>query len=95
MDVGQLREEALALNKKGMDLFAAIQKGDEPFEKYQEAEAWIKEAGEKMDLAKGGKAALDQMAALTEGMGSLTAGTSEDEEQRETKAEPRWDSPLQ
>ncbi|NIM06983.1 MAG: hypothetical protein GTN65_15510, partial [Armatimonadetes bacterium] len=90
-----MREEALALNKKGMDLFAAIQKGDEPFEKYQEAEAWIKEAGEKMDLAKGGKAALDQMAALTEGMGSLTAGTSEDEEQRETKAEPRWDSPLQ
>ena len=92
MDTGALREEALALNAQGADLMDAIQKGDEPFEKFQEAEKMLKDAGDKIDLATGGKAALEQFAALTAGVGSLTAGDTP-EEVTETKA--AWGSALQ
>ena len=67
MDTGALREEALALNKQGADLMDAIQKGEEPFEKFQEAERMLKEAGEKIDLATGSKAALEAEGIETDG----------------------------
>jgi len=92
MDVGALREESMALNAKAGELFDKIQKGEEPFEKMQEAEKMVVEAGKKLDLAHGGKAQMEQLAALTAGVGSLTAG-SPPEEVAETKA--RWDNALQ
>ncbi|MFX1301651.1 MAG: phage major capsid protein [Promethearchaeota archaeon] len=94
MNVAELREEALAQNQKGLDIYKQIAAGELGIEKREEADALIKEAGEKMQLAESGKRALAQNAALTEGLGSLTAGTSEDEP-REEKSEPAWDSPLQ
>ena len=93
IDVGALREEALAINARGKELFAKIQKGEEPYEKLEEAEKLIQEAGQKMDLAKGGKAALEQHAALTEGGGSLTAGTPPDDNPPEES--PEWKSALE
>ena len=92
MDIGALREEGLALSKQAGELFDKIQKGEEPFEKMQEAEKMVAEAGKKLDLATGGKAQAEQFAALTEGMGSLTAGDPP-EEKAEVKA--RWDNALQ
>ncbi|HUW09526.1 MAG TPA: phage major capsid protein [Anaerolineae bacterium] len=92
MDIGALREEAVALSTQAGELFDKIQKGDEPFEKMQEAEKMVAEAGKKLDLATGGKAQAEQFAVLTEGMGSRTAGAAP-EEVAETKA--RWDSALQ
>lgn len=94
IDVGALREEGLAINARGKELFAKIQKGEEPYEKFEEAEKLIQEAGQKMKLAEGGKMAAAQHAALTEGVGSLTAGGGNGGETEEDP-EPRWKSPLE
>jgi len=69
----ELLEKAVAENEKGLALFDAIQKGEEPYEKMEEAEKHIAEAGALTDQAQTLKAALEQQAYLTEGIGSLTA----------------------
>jgi len=89
VDIGALREESVALNKQAADLANKIQKSDEPYEKMEEVERLLADAQKKMDLANVGKTALDQMAVLTEGMGSLTAGTPPPAEE-ETKS--NWPS---
>jgi len=83
-------EQALAENEKGLALFAAIQKGDEPYEKMAEAEAHIAEAGKLMDQANLVKKAAEQAAFLTEGIGSLTAAPPEGN--GDTPPESKWGS---
>jgi len=74
MDIGKLREEALALNIQAKELFDKVVEGTEPFEKYQEAEKMMADAGKKMDLTNSAKALEAQHEALTAGLGALTGG---------------------
>lgn len=74
MEPRELLEKAVAENAKGIALFEAIQKGEEPFEKMEEAEKYIAEAGALTEQANTLKTAVEQHAYLTEGIGSLTAG---------------------
>lgn len=91
MEPRELYEKALAVNKQGTDLFDAIEKGEEPFEKYEEAEKLIAEAGALMDQANTRKTAEEQRAFLEEGIGSLTAASHEDDDD-EVEEQPRWAS---
>jgi len=86
VDIGKLREEALALNTQAQELFGKIVEGEEPYEKYQEAEKMLADAGQKMDLTNSVKTAQTQHAALTEGVGSLTAATPPPDETPESKS---------
>lgn len=78
MDWKQLLEEADVLNKKALALYEEIQAGDRPIEDREQADALIKEAGEKADLAKSMQKAASLDTYLNEGQGSLTAGASAD-----------------
>ncbi len=94
MDIGALREEARALNLKGLDIYDQIMKGDVGIEKREEADKYIAEAAEKLDTSKGAWEALQQNAHLVEGMGSLTAGDpATGDPQQQVKS--GWDSSLQ
>ena len=95
MDMGALREEALALNKQAGELFDKIEKGEEPHEKYEEAEKLMEAAGKKIVLAEGDMARAAQLATLTEGRGSLTAGDPPSEPEIRAEIKSHWDSPLQ
>lgn len=86
----ELYEQALAENEAGAALFDAIQKGEEPYEKFEEAEAHIAEAGKLMDQANLVKKADEQKAFLTEGIGSLTAGDTGGN--GDTPPESKWGS---
>jgi HK97 family phage major capsid protein len=94
VDVGKAREEALALTDAGAELFDKIQKGEEPFEKFEEAEKLIQDGKQKMLLAEAGKDAIAQHAALTQGLGSLTAGTPPPDEDGDLP-KSGWESAAQ
>lgn len=96
----KLLEEADALNKKGLALYTEIASGERTMEDHEEADAWIKEAGEKSELAGNMRKAEALDKHLNEGLGSLTAGGSEGEggeggEPPEGDGGDRWKSPLE
>jgi HK97 family phage major capsid protein len=74
MEYLRLLEEASTLNAKAIALYDEIAKGKRGLEDREQADGWVKEAGEKSDLAGKMKEAHDRDAFLNEGIGSLTAG---------------------
>lgn len=76
LDVGKVREEAIALKDKAIALLDAIHEGKEPYEKMQQANEYIKEANTKCDLVKTYQVGQELNTFLTEGIGSLTAGVA-------------------
>ena len=92
MEHRELLEKAVKANADGLALFEAIQKGDEPFEKMEEAEKLIAEAGTLTQQAQTLKAALEQQAYLTDGIGSLTAAPPEGKDNVEDPPESEFKS---
>ena len=74
LQVQKVLEEADVLKNKGMALYTAIVAGERGIEDMPQADAWIKEAGEKADLATGIRKGVELNSFLNDGQGSLTAG---------------------
>lgn len=90
MDIGKVREEAVVLHKKGVDLFDAIAEKKEPYEKMAEAQAYIDEGNKKGELVKAYLEGQEGLDFLTKGIGSLTAGRTEGDDDTPPKSE--WKS---
>jgi len=78
MEYLRLYEEAHVLNTKAVALYEEIATGERGIEDREQADAWLKEAGEKADLAGKMKEAGERDAYLSEGIGSLTAAIASD-----------------
>ncbi|MGB3905502.1 MAG: phage major capsid protein, partial [Anaerolineae bacterium] len=74
MEHETLYEEAHALNAKAIALYEEIATGERGIEDREQADGWLKEAGEKADVAGNMKKAGELDKHLNEGIGSLTAG---------------------